>query len=160
MPRSTNVDKHPAACCLLLLLLLLPQGIKCRAMDLVLFVRHGSFYNLFDVDADVGLSVGLNLSGAPTPNMWKVSNFVLCRAVLCEGELCHYRLCCTQLAAVLMRSGELLSGVDLCALLQCVGCRAVLCCVAGGVPHQSVCSVGSQGEAQGRVRRTQYYVSV
>lgn len=31
-----------------------------------------SFYNLFDVDADVGLRVGLNLSGARTPNMWKV----------------------------------------------------------------------------------------
>jgi hypothetical protein len=39
------------ACCLPACLLLL-QGIKCRAMDLVLFVRHGSFYNLFDVDAD------------------------------------------------------------------------------------------------------------
>jgi hypothetical protein len=53
-------------------LLLLLQGIKCRAMDLVLFVRHGSFYNLFDVDADVGLRVGLNLSGQPAANMWKV----------------------------------------------------------------------------------------
>lgn len=41
-------------------------------MDLVLFVRHGSFYNLFDVDADVGLRVGLNLSGPPAANMWKV----------------------------------------------------------------------------------------
>eukprot|EP00775_Hariotina_reticulata_P009344 gene9344-9507_t len=47
-------------------------GIKSRAMDVVLFVRHGSFYNLFDVDADVGLRVGLNLSGAPAANMWKV----------------------------------------------------------------------------------------
>lgn len=41
-------------------------------MDLVLFVRHGSFYNLFDVDADVGLRVGLNLSGPAAANMWKV----------------------------------------------------------------------------------------
>ena len=46
-------------------------------MDLVLFVKNGSFYNLFDVDADVGLRVGLNLSGAPTPNMWKVSGFIV-----------------------------------------------------------------------------------
>ncbi|KAK9829493.1 hypothetical protein WJX72_006189 [[Myrmecia] bisecta] len=41
-------------------------------MDLVLFVRHGSFYNLFDVDADIGLRVGLNMSGRQTVNMWKV----------------------------------------------------------------------------------------
>ena len=45
--------------------------IKSKRMDLVLFVRHGSFYNLFDLDADVGMSVGLNLSGKRTPNMWK-----------------------------------------------------------------------------------------
>lgn len=38
-------------------------SIKCRAMDLVLFVRHGSFYNLFDSDADLGMRVGLNISG-------------------------------------------------------------------------------------------------
>jgi hypothetical protein len=44
-------------------------------MDLVLFVRHGSFYNLFDADADVGLRVGLNLSGPPAANMWKVGCF-------------------------------------------------------------------------------------
>jgi hypothetical protein len=44
-------------------------------MDLVLFVRHGSFYNLFNVDADVGLRVGLNLSGAAAANMWKVGCF-------------------------------------------------------------------------------------
>jgi hypothetical protein len=31
-------------------------------MDLVIFCRHGSFYNLFDVDADVGLRVGLQVS--------------------------------------------------------------------------------------------------
>lgn len=46
-------------------------------MDLVLFVRHGEFYNLFDLDADEGLRVGLNLSGAKgggkAANMWKVS---------------------------------------------------------------------------------------
>ncbi|KAG2482754.1 hypothetical protein HYH03_018348 [Edaphochlamys debaryana] len=47
-------------------------SIKSRAMDLVLFVRHGSFYNLCDTDADVGMRVGLNLSGSRTPNMWKV----------------------------------------------------------------------------------------
>jgi len=42
-------------------------------MDLVLFVRHGSFYNLFDQDADLGMRVGLNLSGKTrSPNMWKV----------------------------------------------------------------------------------------
>ena len=41
-------------------------------MDVVLFVRHGSFYNLFDTDANVGLHVGLNTSGERTPNMWKV----------------------------------------------------------------------------------------
>jgi DNA mismatch repair ATPase MutS len=40
-----------------------PQAIKARAMDLVLFVKHGSFYNLFDVDADVGLRVGLQVCG-------------------------------------------------------------------------------------------------
>lgn len=55
--------------------LLLLQGIKSRTMDLVLFVRHGSFYNLFDVDADVGLRVGLNLSGPPAANFWKVGCF-------------------------------------------------------------------------------------
>ncbi|GLC58458.1 DNA mismatch repair protein msh6 [Pleodorina starrii] len=47
-------------------------SVKCRAMDLVLFVRHGSFYNLFDLDADVGLRVGLNISGRRDANMWKV----------------------------------------------------------------------------------------
>lgn len=42
--------------------LTLTQSIKCKAMDLVIFCRHGSFYNLFDVDADVGLRVGLQVS--------------------------------------------------------------------------------------------------
>ncbi|KAI8475530.1 MAG: muts domain V-domain-containing protein [Monoraphidium minutum] len=56
-------------------------GIKSRCMDLVLFVRHGrrarararaqSFYNLFDVDCDLGMRVGLNLSGRRVPNMYK-----------------------------------------------------------------------------------------
>lgn len=46
--------------------------IKCQRMDLVLFVRCGSFYNLFDIDADVGARVGLNACGKPKPNMWKV----------------------------------------------------------------------------------------
>ncbi|UPQ99626.1 DNA mismatch repair protein [Chloropicon primus] len=45
--------------------------IKSQRMDLVLFVRHGSFYNLFDVDCDIGMSVGLNLSGRRATNMWK-----------------------------------------------------------------------------------------
>eukprot|EP00798_Chlamydomonas_sp_ICE-L_P014771 gene14772-20821_t len=47
-------------------------AIKSQCMDIVLFVRHGSFYNLFDLDADVGLRAGLNLSGGLCPNMWKV----------------------------------------------------------------------------------------
>lgn len=49
-------------------------------MELVLFVRHGSFYNLFDLDADVGLRVGLNLSGKAASNMWKVRRVVRCAA--------------------------------------------------------------------------------
>eukprot|EP00878_Enallax_costatus_P030154 GHUV01032811.1.p2 GENE.GHUV01032811.1~~GHUV01032811.1.p2 ORF type:complete len:467 (+),score=156.57 GHUV01032811.1:2135-3535(+) len=64
--------------------------IKSRCMDLVLFVRHGSFYNLFDVDADVGLRVGLNISGIMTANMWKVGCHkdyfgVWCAKVLAQG---------------------------------------------------------------------------
>jgi len=35
--------------------------------------RHGSFYNLFDVDADVGMSVGLAPSGERKANMQKVA---------------------------------------------------------------------------------------
>ncbi|GIM16929.1 hypothetical protein Vretimale_19495, partial [Volvox reticuliferus] len=42
---------------------------RCKVVK---FVHHGSFYNLFDVDADVGLRVGLNLSGRREANMWKV----------------------------------------------------------------------------------------
>lgn len=37
--------------------------LKARAMDLVLFVRHGSFYNLFDIDCDIGTRAGLNVCG-------------------------------------------------------------------------------------------------
>lgn len=48
-------------------------SIKKDAMDLVLFVRVGSFYELYDTDADVGLRVGLNPMGTgPEANMWKV----------------------------------------------------------------------------------------
>eukprot|EP00963_Diacronema_lutheri_P003801 scaffold287_cov337-Pavlova_lutheri.AAC.164 len=47
-------------------------NIKSQRMDLVLFVRCGSFYNLFDIDADIGTRVGLNACGKPKPNMWKV----------------------------------------------------------------------------------------
>lgn len=46
-------------------------SIKSKRMDLVLFVKHGSFYNLFDIDCDIGMRVGLNLSGKKTVNMWK-----------------------------------------------------------------------------------------
>ena len=34
--------------------------------------RHGSFYNLFDVDSEIGLGVGLRLSGRPAAFMQKV----------------------------------------------------------------------------------------
>lgn len=85
------------------------QGIKCRAMDLVLFVRHGSFYNLFDVDADVGLRVGLNLSGAPAANMWKVG--------------CHINQFAVWAAKVRLQSGtwgmKVLSQYACSRLLQC-----------------------------------------
>jgi DNA mismatch repair protein MSH6 len=50
-------------------------SIKRDAMDLVLFVRVGSFYELYDLDADVGLRIGLNPMGSiPSreANMWKV----------------------------------------------------------------------------------------
>ncbi|WIA19151.1 hypothetical protein OEZ85_003799 [Tetradesmus obliquus] len=65
-------------------------GLKARAMDIVLFVRHGSFYNLFDVDADVGLRIGLNLSGPPAANFWKVGCHkdyfaTWCAKVLAQG---------------------------------------------------------------------------
>ena len=50
-------------------------AIKSRLMDCVVMCRHGSFYNLFDVDADVGMSVGLRLSGKPAAFMQKVGCF-------------------------------------------------------------------------------------
>ena len=59
------------------------MGGSLQAMDLVLFVRHGTFYNLFDVDADVGLRVGLNISGKRDANMWKVT--VHMHASMCNG---------------------------------------------------------------------------
>jgi hypothetical protein len=46
------------------------NGCHVRYIDRSFCCR--SFYNLFDVDADVGLRVGLNLSGTPAANMWKV----------------------------------------------------------------------------------------
>jgi DNA mismatch repair ATPase MutS len=38
------------------------------------FCQVGNFYNLWDIDADVGLDarLGLNLSGVRKANMWKV----------------------------------------------------------------------------------------
>ena len=47
-------------------------GIKSRLMDVVLMVRHGAFYNMFDVDASVGLGVGLRVSGKAAAFMQKV----------------------------------------------------------------------------------------
>jgi hypothetical protein len=48
-----------------------------------------SFYNLFDVDADVGLRVGLNLSGPPAANFWKVrgGTIVFCILMVPGGML-------------------------------------------------------------------------
>ncbi len=53
-------------------------GIKMHAMDLLLFVRVGSFYELYDIDADVGLRIGLKLVGGGVnhANFWKCG----CRA--------------------------------------------------------------------------------
>ena len=52
-------------------------SMKMYAMDLVLFVRVGSFYELYDVDADVGLKIGLKLVGGQHhANFWKCG----CRA--------------------------------------------------------------------------------
>ena len=41
-------------------------------MDCAVMCRHGSFYNLFDVDSEIGLGVGLRLSGRPAAFMQKV----------------------------------------------------------------------------------------
>ena len=47
--------------------------IKAKNYDLVLFVRVGSFYELYDTDADVGLRIGLKPMGAvQKANMWRV----------------------------------------------------------------------------------------
>lgn len=61
--------------------------IKKEYMDVVLFVRVGSFYELYDTDADIGMRIGLNPMGINSPtedhqhgngvnnhhaNMWKV----------------------------------------------------------------------------------------
>lgn len=52
-------------------------SIKKDNMDLVLFVRVGSFYELYDTDADVGLRIGLKLvGGVEHANFWKCG----CRA--------------------------------------------------------------------------------
>eukprot|EP00890_Picochlorum_soloecismus_P003960 jgi/Picsp_1/4565/NSC_01935-R1_dna mismatch repair protein msh6 len=69
-------------------------SIKKENMDLVLFVRVGAFYELYDIDADVGLRVGLNPMGEKTgslqANMWRVgfhaSSFdIWCHKVLMLG---------------------------------------------------------------------------
>ena len=49
---------------------------KSMHMDCVVMVKHGSFYNMFDVDADAGMAVGLRLTGTNTGFMRKVG----CRA--------------------------------------------------------------------------------
>jgi hypothetical protein len=41
-------------------------------MDVVVMCRHGTFYNMFDVDSDVGIDVGLNISGKACAFMQKV----------------------------------------------------------------------------------------
>lgn len=47
-------------------------AIKSRCMDLVLFVRVGSFYELYDLDADIGIRAGLSpMSKSQPANMWK-----------------------------------------------------------------------------------------
>jgi len=47
-------------------------SIKSRMMDCVVMIRHGSFYNMFDVDADAGMAVGLRLTGGNAGFMRKV----------------------------------------------------------------------------------------
>ena len=51
-------------------------ALKRKLMDCVVMVRHGSFYNMFDVDADAGMAVGLRLTGNNGGFMRKVG----CRA--------------------------------------------------------------------------------
>ena len=47
-------------------------ALKSRLMDCVVMVRHGSFYNMFNVDADAGMAVGLRLTGGNAGFMRKV----------------------------------------------------------------------------------------
>jgi len=47
-------------------------ALKRRYCDVVLLVKHGSFFNAFDFDADAGMEVGLRLSGGNTGFMRKV----------------------------------------------------------------------------------------
>ena len=47
-------------------------SIKSGMMDCVVMIRHGSFYNMFDVDADAGTAVGLRLTGGNAGFMRKV----------------------------------------------------------------------------------------
>lgn len=68
-------------------------SIKRNNFDMVLFVRVGSFYELYDEDADVGLKIGLKPmgTGIQKVNMWKVgcraSSFDLwCMKVLSSGH--------------------------------------------------------------------------
>ena len=46
--------------------------LKASLMDCVVMCRHGSFYNMFDVDSEVGAGVGLRISGKPARFMQKV----------------------------------------------------------------------------------------
>ena len=46
--------------------------LKASLMDCVVMCRHGSFYNMFDVDSAVGAGVGLRISGKPARFMQKV----------------------------------------------------------------------------------------
>ena len=46
--------------------------LKASLMDCVVMCRHGSFYNMFDVDSEVGEGVGLRISGKPARFMQKV----------------------------------------------------------------------------------------
>jgi hypothetical protein len=56
--------------------------VAAAAAAAAIAAAAGSFYNLFDVDADVGLRVGLNLSGPPAANFWKVSQHSISIIVL------------------------------------------------------------------------------
>ncbi|CAG9465086.1 unnamed protein product [Pedinophyceae sp. YPF-701] len=46
--------------------------LKSKMMHVVLLVRVGAFYELYDTDADLGLEIGLTMCGKETANMYKV----------------------------------------------------------------------------------------